>query len=228
EAGEFGIALSWFEKAARHAYANGALSESESFTREALENLSRTAPSLDTKNVKIRLLILKGSILVDLYGYGNPLATAAFREATSLFEKGSILTEEAFYALHGFFETLYGGTDLRELRRVSDSLLEMARDRKSADFPIVSLWTEGSTDFWEGRFGRSLDAFDRCLSLGESAELSRDLWSENRNGVLVQARSYRLWSLWFLGRYRSAGRDLESALNWAADPQNMKKIGHLL
>ena len=227
-AGDLPLALPWFEKAARQSYANGALSESEHLVLKALECLSAPPLSVDARNDRIRLLILKGSILVDLYGYGNPLATAAFREATSLFETGSFLTEEAFYALHGFFETLYGGADLRELRRVSDSLLEMSRDRKSADFPIVALWASGSADFWEGRFETSLAKCDQCLALGETTDRSENLWSEHRRGVLVQAWSYRLWSLWFLGRYRSAKDELDRALDWVSDPQNSKKIGHLL
>jgi DNA-binding SARP family transcriptional activator/tetratricopeptide (TPR) repeat protein len=225
---EWGEAVDWFEKAARQTYVNGALSESEHQILKALEILPFCTTSPGDLDGKSRLLILKGSIQVDLYGYGNPLAAGAFREALSLPDEGSLLSEEAFYALHGFFETLYGGTDLRELRRVSDSLLGMARERENADFSIVSLWAGGSTYFWEGRFVSSLDAFERCLEIGETVGKRGDCWAENRNGVIVQATSYRLWSLWFLGRYRSAGRNLDLALVWAQDQKNMKKIGHLL
>ncbi len=228
EAGDFSLAVSWFEKSARKAYSSGALSESEHQIIKALAILPFCTMSPGHSDGKSRLLILKGSIQVDLYGYGNPLAAGTFREALSLPDEGSVLSEEAFYALHGYFETLYGGTDLRELRRVSDALLGMARDKENPDFSIVSLWAVGSTDFWEGRFESSLDAFERCLERGETMEERGDYWAENRNGVLVQAKSYRLWSLWFLGRYRSAGRNLDLAVFWAQDPKNMKKIGHLL
>ncbi|MHB8370686.1 MAG: AAA family ATPase [Leptospirales bacterium] len=206
---EWGEAVDWFEKASRGTYLKGAFPESEQFLRNALDLLHRCPVSPEVRNAEIRLLILQGTIFIERYGAGSPLATQVFRKALSLVEPGSGLSEVAFSALYGICETLYGGNDLRKIRRITNSFVEVAARTDSSDFQIASLFSDGRVAFWEGRFGHSLDRFDQYMEFpdypaGQTAGI--------RENGRDQAIGYRLWTLWFCGKYRSAGDLLQNVL----------------
>ncbi|MHB8370076.1 MAG: ATP-binding protein, partial [Leptospirales bacterium] len=227
EAEEIDQALDWYEKAARLTYLKGAFPETEHLLCKALELLSRCPSSSETRNREIQLLTFHGTLLTQLYGYGIPLATQVFRKALSLIEPGVAVSEETFYALWGYFETLYGTTNLREIRRVADSLVDLARRSDSADLQCVAHFGDGNVAFWEGRFSDSLSLLDRSLALNgqHSGQEGR---STARESALTGLFPYRLWSLWFCGRYRSAATLLQSIMNQDDTSTLSFKKGYIL
>nr|WP_011264520.1 AAA family ATPase [Leptospirillum ferrooxidans]AAX36063.1 ORF1012 [Leptospirillum ferrooxidans] len=223
---EWAEAVDWFEKAARGTYLKGAFPESEHLLEKAFDLLHRCPDSPEIRNGEIRRLILQGSLFIERYGYGSLMATQVFRKALSLVEPGSGLSEDAFSALYGICETLYGGNDLREIRRITDSFVEAAAKTASSDFQIASLFADGRVAFWEGRFGHSLDRFDQYMEMEEySAGQTAGIRENGRD----QAIGYRLWGFWFCGKYRSAGNLLESVLEQVSGSEtSFFKQGHVL
>ncbi|MGC8501380.1 MAG: hypothetical protein ACP5OS_09500, partial [Leptospirillia bacterium] len=202
-------ALDWYEKAARLTYLKGAFLETEHLLRKALELLPRCPPSSGSSKREIQLLISQGMLLIELYGHGSPLVAQTFQKALSLINAESDVTEEAFYALYGYFETLNGRTDLRELRRVSDSLVKLARRSGSADLQSIALFSDAHVAFWEGRFSASLSLLERIIALNEGIGGQEDR-STTRETILAEVHPYRLWLLWFFGQYRPAATLLQA------------------
>ncbi len=219
------LALEWYEKAGETAFSKSFLSETELLLRSAIRILPRCAPSPGVRTAEIRLRLLLGKVLLDLYGMGVPEAGEIFRKALSLVESGTTVSEEAFYALYCCWESLYGGVDLRESRRAADSLLLMAGNSGNANLRIASLYADGSTAFYEGRFVRSKASVEECIALSETSggDTGTIVWGE---GIVQNAIDYRIWNLWYSGRYRSARGALDSRLSNASEI--LQKKGHIL
>ena len=219
------LAVEWYGKAGETAFSKGFLSETELLLRSAIRILPRCAPAPGVRTAEIRLRLLLGKVLLDLYGMGIPEAGEAFRKALSLVESGTTVSEEAFYALYCCWESLYGGIDLRESRRVADSLLLMAGNSGNANFRIASLYADGSTAFYEGRFVRSKASVEECIALSETSgkDTGMIVWGK---GIVQTALDYRVWNFWYSGRYRSARGALDSRLALASE--TLQKKGHIL
>jgi len=224
---EWGEAVSWYEKAAHRTFIKGAFLETEHLLRKALEILPRCPPSTESRTGEIRILTAQGMLLIELYGHGSPMATQVFRKALSLIEPGVAVSEDTFYALYGYFETLFGKTDLREIRRVADSLVELARRSGSADLQSVAFFCDGNVAFWEGRFSDSLSLLDRSLALKERHG-GQEGRSTARESALAGLLPYRLWGLWFCGRYRSAATLLQSIMKPEDSSPPSFKGGYIL
>ena len=223
-AGEWDTAIEWYEKSVRKAYLKGSFPEAETLVRKALALLDRCLDPSGTREREIRLLNLHGNILTDLYGYGSTEGPNAFRKALSLVGTGAGISDESIYSFFGFWNSLYGGAAIRESRKGADALLRMIRENPRPVFRVAAFYADGSTAFWEGRCVRALESNERCLALG--TERSGEDGAEILDAILVQAASYRLWNLWFLGRYRSAMASLELMLAQASG--NVRKTGQRL
>lgn len=232
EAGLLSEAVPWFEKAARNSYEKGSFFEAQHFLDKAYTLLSRmNAPESDDptpdRNIQSRLLILRGNLLLDMKGQGNPVVQQSFRKALDILEGEDDVSDEVFQALYGYWDSLYGGRDLQKARKTADSLGNLSQKSTSSTRRIVACFTDGCTAFWEGRFSRSFERLSEGLSLGkkECAEGGGG-GSLLREAALVQSTDYQLWNLWFLGHYRSALSSVEENLEHLSE--NVQKKGHLL
>jgi len=138
--------------------------------------------------------------------------------------KGS---EDTFYALYGYFETLFGKADLREIRRVADSLVDLAKRSGSADLQSVALFCDGNVAFWEGRLSDSLALLNSSLALKEQDGGQKGR-STPRESALAGLFPYRLWGFWFCGRYRSAAALLQSVTEGEDFSTPSFKTGYIL
>ena len=222
-AGEFPLALPWFEKAVAMALAHGFLSEAARFSRKALETLSLCPPSPELKVQEIRLLIGLGTLLFDLEGNGSPEGEAAIQKACSLIDSKTELTEETFYAFYNLWAFQYEKVDLRSFRDQADFLLGLADRSDRRDFRIAARYADGSTACWEGRFPHAIAALDRVLAIPEETDVGPEAQS-----IVREALDYKLWTLWFLGRYRSAGLLADTLLARLRSSDANRKKGHLL
>ena len=238
EARVFSDAVLWYEKAARSSYERGAFFESQHSLEKAFALLPRlrspeSEGEKEDKNLESRLLILRGNLLVDMEGYGSPGARQSFRKALDILDVEAGVSEEAFQALYGYWSSIYGGVnirfggmDIRDSRKVADSLHELSRKSESSSRRIASLYADGSTAFWEGRSVRSFEVLAQGLSLGIKSEGTRESGAILREAALVLSADYQFWNLWFLGRYRSALSAVEEGLGRVSE--NVQKKGHLL
>ena len=238
EARVFSTAVLWYEKAARNSYERGAFFESKHFLEKAFALLpGHCSPEADgekdDKNMESRLLILRGNLLVDMEGNGSRGARQSFRKALDIIDVEAGVSEEAFQALYGYWSSIYGGMnirfagmDIRDSRKVADSLHELSRKPESSSRRIASLYADGSTAFWEGRSVRSFEILSQGLSIGIKSEGAGEGGGILREAALLQSADYQFWNLWFLGRYRSALSAVEKSLGRVSE--NLQKKGHIL
>ncbi|MGC8500709.1 MAG: AAA family ATPase [Leptospirillia bacterium] len=222
-AGEFSLALSWFERALGSALSSGFLPEAARLSRKALEVISLCSPEPDLRSREIRLLVKLGTLLIDMEGRGSPEGERTIKKACSLAESGAAMKEETFYAFYNLWDSRYGKADIRASRDMADSLLGLVERSYHRDFRIASLHADGSTAYWEGRFHHSLETLDRAIVLGEDAGTGPEARSSVR-----EALDYRLWTLWSLGRYRSARLLADRLLEGERSSDINRKKGHLL
>ena len=232
EAGLLSESLLWYERAAKSSYEKGAFFEAQRSLEKACALLSRlSSPDSEAsppdRTLEGRLLILRGNIFMDMEGQGSPVVQQSFRKALDILDGEEKVSDEVFQALYGYWDSLYGGSDLRKARKAADSLRNLSRKSTSSTHRVVSFFTDGCTAFWEGRFARSFELLSAGLSLGKEETAGRGEGGELlREAALVQCADYQLWNLWFLGRYRST---LSSALeNIGELSENVQKKGHLL
>ena len=170
EAGILSESLLWYERAAKSSYERGAFFEAQRSLEKACALLSRlSSPDSEAsppdRTLEGRLLILWGNILMGMEGQGSPVVQQSFRKALAIFEGGDDVSDEVFQALYGYWDSLYGGSDLRKVRKAADSLRNLSRKSTSSTHRVVSFFTDGCTAFWEGRFARSFDLLSEGLSL---------------------------------------------------------------
>ena len=222
-AGDLPLALSWFERAAESALSNGFLPEAARLSKKALEVLALCPPEPDLRSREIRLLVKLGTLLIDMEGRGSQEGERTIKKACALAESGTTMKEETFYAFYNLWDSRYGKADIRASRDMANSLLGLVERSYHRDFRIASLHADGSTAYWEGRFLHSLESLDRAIALGQDPGTGPEARSSVR-----EALDYRLWTLWSLGRYRSA-RDLADRLLSEDRSSGInRKKGHLL
>ncbi len=223
EAGDSPQALSWLERSINSASAGGFLPEAARLSRKALTILPLCPDSPERRAREIRLLMHLGTLLMDMQGRGSPEGEKAIQKACDLILPGDTMREETFYAFYKLWDSRYGKADIRASRERANSLVELVERSYHRDFRIAALYADGSTAFWEGRFTHALKSLDNAIDLSDAAEVGPEVSLSVR-----EALDYRLWTLWFLGRYRSAMRLAERLLYQDRTAAVNRKKGHLL
>jgi tetratricopeptide (TPR) repeat protein len=133
------------------------------------------------------------------------------------------MREETFFAFYNLWDSRYGKADIRASRERADSLVALVNRSYHRDFRISALYADGSTAFWEGRFSHALQSLETAVDLSDAAGVGPEASLSVR-----EAQDYRLWTLWFLGRYRSTIRLAERLLDRDRTAAVNRKKGHLL
>ena len=223
ESGDFPQALIWLERSVSAALAGGFLPEAARLSRKALEILPLCPDSHERRAREIRLLVHLGTLLIDMQGRGSSEGEKAIQKACDLIRPGDTMREETFFAFYNLWDSRYGKADIRSSRERADSLVSLVNRSYHRDFRISALYADGSTAFWEGRFAHALQSLDTAVDLSDAAGVGPEASLSVR-----EAQDYRLWTLWFLGRYRSTIRLAERLLDRDRTAAVNRKKGHLL
>lgn len=200
-----GKAISYWTRAAEHAFAHSAQVEAAHHLEEALGSVSKLEDDTERPKLELDLVVKRAAALRAVHGYAWDELEDLYVRAGSLFEQIGETSERFGVEWARLLFFLVRG-DLDRANEVPKELLDYAERHQERHFFMDAYLGDGMVKFHLGDFESAR------ANLQQAAALSRP--GEDRPHVLthghdpsVFCNSYLAWSLWFLG-YPDQARDL--------------------
>ena len=213
EAGLFGTAIPYWQKAGELAQQRVALQEAIGHYQRGLELTSRLAPSTERDACELQLRALLGMACLALRGWAHPTVAEHLEPAYAI-EEALTPGEHSLRVLWGLWVYRLATGRTRQSLPMAEELLSQAQLRGDEAMLQAGLWAVVTTHYWLGQFEKSIDYADVIINQYDLAR-HRPLADATNHDPKTVALQYKAASLGQLGYADRAAALMQETLEHA-------------
>lgn len=173
-AGEIALAIANYMEAGAEAHRRSANVEAVSAYGHALRCILTLPEGPDRDRQEIDCRLAQGVPLIASRGYAAEVVQESYLRARALCEKTGE-EDRLFDALRGLWTNRYNQGDFEGALSLTTTLIELAERLGSGLKQAIALRTHGSTNLSMDRFAEARAAYEACIRVGETSDLSRSV-----------------------------------------------------
>lgn len=190
--------LHYSELAGEQELSNSVYTEGIRFLQRALELLLKQNDTLERAQHELRLQLLLGPALMNLYGQSHPSVAETYSRASELGQETQQI-DTVFKVLWGLCANAFVGGKLTAAQLLVQQLFDTAERSGSALHRLEAYHAAWTTALWQGKTGSAEDYFEQGIPLYNPAEYHQACVSLQGHDTGVCGQALGAMNLWLYG-----------------------------
>jgi adenylate cyclase len=190
--------LQYSELAGQQELANSVYAEGIRFLQRALELLLKQNDTLERAQHELRLQLLLGPALMNLFGQSHPIVAATYSRASKLGQETQQV-DTVFRVLWGLCANAFVGGNLSSAEMIVRQLFDVAERTGNSLHRLEAYHAAWTTALWQGATRSAEDYFQKGIPIYNRAEYHQACVSLQGHDTGVCGQALGAMNLWLFG-----------------------------